>query len=147
MFEGDAPLATSLWTASNEGDLQRMALLVERRGVNVDICDDAGYTPLLYAVRAQRVEAVRFLLQHGANVNTRTPATAASPLHRASYLGNKTLIRMLVDAGADRQSRDSDGMTPLDSVLVSSPAVVHAPSRKQHIMTISNRGNFIGYLY
>jgi ankyrin repeat protein len=38
-----------------------------------------------------------------------------TPLHRAAYAGEKEIARMLVKAGAPRDVRNGEGLTPADA--------------------------------
>lgn len=73
-----------------------------------------------------RSEIVGILLKAGADANKRTLAgkptlcfmrdaylKAESPLHRAAAYGNAAIIRMLLEAGADRTMKDVNGDTPI----------------------------------
>lgn len=71
-----------------------------------------GYTPLILAVRANKINAVKFLLQNGANVNTPSSGSCCSyPLHWA--LNNEEIINLLLKNGAVIDSRNPSGKTPL----------------------------------
>lgn len=57
--------------AAARGDLQKMSLSLAA-GSEIDERDRSGSTPLFYAVRRANVDAVKFLLDHGANMNAFT---------------------------------------------------------------------------
>jgi ankyrin repeat protein len=73
------------------------------------------YTPMLFAVRAGRLEAVRALLDHGANVNDRAP-DGASALVIAAVNAHWELGALLLDRGADPNAA-AQGWTPLHQVI------------------------------
>jgi len=58
------------------------------------------------------VEAVRVLLEHGANVSAEDKE-ARAPLHGATNDGSVELVRMLFAHGADVNTRTKDSSTPL----------------------------------
>jgi len=73
-----------------------------------------------------RVEIVRVLIAGGIDVNKKTlPGKSTlcfmrdaflkgeSPLHRAAAFGNVTIIKMLLDAGAEPSMKDANGDTPI----------------------------------
>lgn len=73
-----------------------------------------------------RVEIVRVLIAAGIDVNKKTLAGKStlcfmrdaylkgeSPLHRAAAFGNVTIIKMLLDAGAEPSMKDANGDTPI----------------------------------
>lgn len=74
----------------------------------------------------ERVEIVSVLIAAGTNVNKKTLTGKSTlcfmrdaylkgetPLHRASAFANTTIIKMLLDAGADPTIKDANGDTPL----------------------------------
>lgn len=72
---------TALHSAAIAGSVPLLDLL-HARGARVDAPDDAGATPLHWAVHGKSVEAARWMLEHGANPEAhdqygRTPAEAA----------------------------------------------------------------------
>lgn len=73
-----------------------------------------------------RVEIVRVLIAAGADVNKKTLTGKStlcfmrdaylkgeSPLHRAAAFGNVSIIKMLIDAGAEPSMKDANGDTPI----------------------------------
>lgn len=72
--------------------------------------------PLIRAVRAKDVNQVEFLLKHGANVNVleRTfSRDALNPIHLASEYGPIEIVKLLLDHGADVNTKTSFNATPL----------------------------------
>jgi ankyrin repeat protein len=91
---------------------------------------DTQETPLHSALskagRPHYAYVVRLLLEKGADPNAATAPGAETgafmrdartkgetPLHRAAAFADASVIRRLVDAGADRERRDAHGDTPL----------------------------------
>lgn len=95
-------------------------------------------TPLIAAVEAGNVEAVKLLLAKGAKVNLADqhvptvdivgPNPLNSALMYAAWAGSVELTKMLLDKGADIEQISSNGMTPLmfslAYIIEQSPAVV-----------------------
>ncbi len=84
---------------------------------NRDILNDRQsiYTPLMYAVLADRMEITRFLLgQEGIDVNAATDEGSTTALHIAAIEDNPQAIQLLLAAGADPNARMDNGKTPLD---------------------------------
>ena len=71
-------------------------------GANLDLKDNKGFTALLLAVLGDNTEAVRMLINAGANVNAIAKINNVdyTVLDLAKEIGNKTIINMLVSAGA-----------------------------------------------
>ena len=75
-----------------------------------------GSTPAMIAAREGGVEALRWCLKHGTDVNARD-ASGSTVLHVAArpWWGEKAeLASLLLAAGADPQARDAAGRTPRD---------------------------------
>ncbi|MEQ2183875.1 hypothetical protein GOODEAATRI_002418 [Goodea atripinnis] len=56
----------------------------------------------------------QLLLTHGADPNVADRSTRATPLHDAARAGFLDTVRLLVEAGADRQARDNANRLPVD---------------------------------
>ena len=97
-------------SAIDSGDLKRLGELIDG-GAAITIDLESGKDMLYYAVQKARTEVVDFLLQKGANPNTRNDSRWTS-LHRAAYDGQLELVAKLLKAGADPNLRTSDGRTP-----------------------------------
>jgi ankyrin repeat protein len=63
--------------------------------------DHRGWTALQHAVQKNRVDAVRALLESGANPDARPAGSAITPLFIAAGDTDPTIARLLVEAGAD----------------------------------------------
>ena len=74
-----------------------------------------AFTPLLFAVRAGHLDAVRTLLENGANVNDRAP-DGASALVVAAVNAHWEMAGLLLDEGADPALADQ-GWTALHQVV------------------------------
>ena len=69
--------------------------------------------PLYYAAGKNQVEAVRFLLTSGADINGRSGVAQRSALHEAALRGHFDVVRMLVEARASINIRNTHGRSPL----------------------------------
>ena len=74
-----------------------------------------GWRPLHHAIYEKRanLEAIRALVQNGADVNGRDKHMR-TPLHRAAQFGYANAVRLLVSLGAQPNARDENGLTPFD---------------------------------
>jgi truncated hemoglobin YjbI len=87
-------------------------------GVDPDVLDSGGYTPLFRAASSSRdasgAEVVRELVLAGAKVDHHGGVSKSSPLHQAARFGNIKITEALLAAGASRSAKDKKGHTPLD---------------------------------
>ncbi len=65
------------------------------------------------AVWSGDVDAVRELIESGADLNVREPAGGSSPLISAATFGQAEVARLLIEAGADLDQQNNDGSTAL----------------------------------
>ncbi|MCK4284420.1 MAG: ankyrin repeat domain-containing protein [Candidatus Brocadiae bacterium] len=84
-------------------------------GARIEAREVRGLTPLQYAATERNVDAVRVLVENGANVNTRDRVLRASPLMRAASGAPLEVVQLLLAAGADIHARDRLGSTALHS--------------------------------
>eukprot|EP01039_Chlorochromonas_danica_P005349 gene5349-5885_t len=99
------PLATSIFTAAQLGDLPTVQEKVRRNPALVNLCDSYGYTPLHYASQSGFDVLVQFLLSCGAEADG--GQCGATALHRTAYAGHEKCCRLLLEAGASVDLPDS----------------------------------------
>jgi ankyrin repeat protein len=101
------------------------------RGDDVDALDDAKYTPLHWATYRNNIYVTQLLVDHGANINVKTPGTNSwngwSPLRFAvtgpNRLAQAAIARLLILHGAEVDSRDVEvpmstrGQRPTPNVI------------------------------
>ena len=97
-------------SAATAGSVHRMQLL-QLAGANVN-SHGAGGAPLFLAAGEGRLNAVRYLLDEGAEVNLRGQH-GNTALTEATYYGHEPVIKELLMRGADVNVSSIDG-TPLD---------------------------------
>ena len=109
----------TLWGAAVAGKLPAIeAALADGTDVNAQD-DEVGLAPLAWAALHGQTEAMRLLIEKGADVNARSE-DGNTPLHVAAFLGQAEAAKLLIDNGADINARDEDGETPAD-VLKTDP--------------------------
>ena len=105
---------STLHHATRAADLAGMANALDLRVVcHVDAADESGWSALHAASQGTSVEAVRLLLDRGADVHARTDIKA-TPLHIAAFNGRLEVVKLLCLRGADPHAKDKDGYTPLE---------------------------------
>jgi uncharacterized protein len=134
----------------------RAALIVERQATAavtdapvVDDDDDAGagsnyyggLSSLLLAVRDGSFEAVRALVEGGADVNQVRQGDQTSPMLLAAINGQYDMAAFLLDHGADPNLASVDGATPLFAVINKEWA-----PRSRHPQPTYHRQQTLGYL-
>ncbi|KAG0720112.1 Inversin-B [Chionoecetes opilio] len=100
--------------AARAGDAEGVRAALEHGG-QADGGGGAGRQALHEACEAGEVEVVRLLLNHKAEVNSRSKKhgdEGGTPLHLAAEAGGVAILEELLRAGADPGARDDKGRTP-----------------------------------
>ncbi|VDI04473.1 Hypothetical predicted protein [Mytilus galloprovincialis] len=92
--------------------LQHVADYISKKSVDYVFDVEAGSSPLHIACFMGRIDIVRCLLDHNANINI-TNEDGTTPLYFACELGHEDIVRLLLDKGADTQLCRLDGKSPL----------------------------------
>jgi len=123
--------ATPLHKAAEHGQAKCVHILLEH-GAQVDAVDHLNWTPLIYlaannsaARDSQGVGVAALLIEHGANVNWKTPGGGwgffredfGTPLELAASRGSAALVSMLLQAGADPSPPKKHGHTALQEAI------------------------------
>ena len=107
MRNSDFPAAAEFIAACSTGDVDALRLLLANdqtlvRAERVDAQHGyRGWTGLHEAAKHGHVDAVRLLLEHGADPGARETGDNTTPLHWAAAHGHVDVVRALLDAGAD----------------------------------------------
>ena len=102
-----------IW-AAHEGEISRMRFLY---ALGVDVNEPACryrncITPLVNAGWGGHPEAIRFLLDRGADVN-KSGKFGKTALMMAAYYGDEDSVKLLLSRGADVNATGTDGITAL----------------------------------
>ena len=106
--DGHSPLHS----ASTSGALDVVKVLV-RAGAGVDVTDDNGDTLLILAAYFGHTETVRYLVGLPEVDVNHCNSQNVTALHCAAKKGHTKVVRVLIDAGADIDTRNDDGRSPL----------------------------------
>lgn len=99
--------------ATEANRLEVVKYLVEA-GINVDVVDDDGMTPLFAAAESGEAYVLAYLLSEGANPNAKDSRWGSTPLHEASSKNNIEAAKFLIEYGADINARETEcDETPL----------------------------------
>ncbi|CAE7273889.1 caiap [Symbiodinium pilosum] len=117
-LSGFGPLLVGpLQLASMMGRVDNMRLLLEARAELDGVSDSPFYSPRVTALSGAaeqgRVDAVRLLLAARADAEIRSCGHGRTALWLASYTGRSRVVRLLLEAGAEKEAADNVGMTPL----------------------------------
>ena len=96
--------------ADNDDQLDVVGELIGR-GVELDISDCYGWTPLFFAVFNGSILKVQALLSAGANPNSMNKA-GETPLHYAALDGCFAIVENLLNLGVPTHVENKDGQTP-----------------------------------
>ncbi len=111
----ERPKNHALTDAAEAGDLAKIRKLLDS-GVSPDACtseeEDQGTSALSVAASSGQFEAVKLLLERGADVNA-DDFLGGNALTGASVTGNVEIVELLVSKGCDPNAVD-DGTTALD---------------------------------
>ena len=100
--------------AAKAGDLKTLKELVKRVNINSISRDTFQCTPLHRAAWSGSIESVKFLLDNGAQINSKTLYRDRTPLHFAAILNNLGVVKCLIKNGALLDAKDSYNQTALD---------------------------------
>jgi ankyrin repeat protein len=91
----------------------------------IDNPNSDGLTLLHRAARLGHCEAIDYLLEKGADLNSKTPVIHSTPLHRAVISGCLATVSRIVEGGADINAVDCHGTSALhDAVTEGSHEIV-----------------------
>ena len=101
-----------LMMAALKGRLALAARLIEREAE----VNKPGWAPLHYAATdagAQAPGMVRLLLEHHAYIDAESP-NGTTPLMMAAHYGSPTVVKILLEEGADPLLKNQQGLTAID---------------------------------
>jgi ankyrin repeat protein len=106
----------NVFEAAAFGDLDRLSELLAEDLDVLDAMSGDGFTPLHLAAFFGQADAVRLLLARGAACDVHgTGWMQGTALHSAASASQTTIVRILLDAGADPNTRQRHEYTPLHS--------------------------------
>ena len=97
-----------MWLASVNGDAAIIEALI-KGGADPNEKHPLGRTPLMEASRTGNVDAMKVLLDHGADVNAKETLRGTTPLMWAADEGHAPAIKLLIERGADIKAQLESG--------------------------------------
>jgi ankyrin repeat protein len=115
LLDRTAEDALNLYEAATVGNARRLKTILGQSRVRIDEPNkEEGFTPLGLAAFFGHPEAIKVLLEHGADVNLKLPSRFANTAVDAAVAGNRTeAVRILLAAGADPNARSEGNATTL----------------------------------
>ncbi len=99
-------------------DLASVTLMI-KKGVDIEVKDIAGRTPLINAAIEDSIPIVKILLEHGANIETQDN-NGYSALHFACQNQSIEMTKLLIEKGSQIDAVDAHGNTPLGRAVFNS---------------------------
>lgn len=103
---------SKLLIAVQKGEAEKTKKLLSQ-GANANARDEKGATALMLAASKGRDNIVQILLQAGSDVQAKDKTLGAPVLYWAAESCNASILRTLIDAGADVNGRAGNGATAL----------------------------------
>ncbi|XP_058024191.1 SMC5-SMC6 complex localization factor protein 1 isoform X3 [Ahaetulla prasina] len=121
---------TALHIACKSNNVKKLIHLLTVQGIDINVKDYAGWTPLHEACNHGSTVCVREILQHCPEVNLFSQVDGVTPLHDALSNGHVAIAELLLQHGGLilLQQKDSKGKLPLD--------YIKCPATKQRLLNI-----------
>ncbi|OTB07273.1 hypothetical protein M426DRAFT_54068 [Hypoxylon sp. CI-4A] len=111
---GDAlPPEPDIMQIARIGDIPAMEKLFQSSDFDATYKDDEGITPLHWAAINNQFAMCKFLIEKGADINTKGGESIATPLQWAAQRSNYYTVNLLLQHGADPLITDAQGYNTL----------------------------------
>ena len=105
-------LRAGLWDAAQNGDADRVALLIND-GADINATDEeSGGTPLHRAAEKDSLNVATLLINNGADINAKNK-NGDTPLNWTAEEDSLNVATLLINNGADINAKNKDGYTSL----------------------------------
>lgn len=117
--------ALTLHEAAATGNPRRLKTILGQSRVRVNTPNPEGFTPLALAAFFGHPDAVKVLLESGADVTLRGPSRFANTALDAAVVGgNAEIVRTLLGAHSDPNARSEGNHTPLHKAAAHGDAAI-----------------------
>ncbi len=96
--------------AVNEGKLPIVKKYIEGKKVDINATYFA-WSPFLMAAAKGQFQTVKYLAEHGANINYTHPLTKMNAFHHAAFDGRTDIVKYLASKGADINKKMKGGVS------------------------------------
>jgi ankyrin repeat protein len=96
--------------AVNEGKLPIVKKYIEGKKVDINATYFA-WSPFLMAAAKGQFQTVKYLADHGANINYTHPLTKMNAFHHAAFDGRTDMVKYLASKGADINKKMKGGVS------------------------------------
>ncbi|OHE19134.1 MAG: hypothetical protein A2525_11880 [Sulfurimonas sp. RIFOXYD12_FULL_36_11] len=107
---GESVLASSLRYGC---DLDLIMFLIQS-GADIYDFDEEGVAIFDMAVTYDNIDIVKYLIEHGVDVNSTKRKSRFTPLMAAACYGRVEIAKLLIEHGADKNAIDSKGISVID---------------------------------
>ncbi|XP_060617772.2 SMC5-SMC6 complex localization factor protein 1 isoform X1 [Anolis sagrei] len=122
---------TALHITCKSNNVKKLIHLLSLPGIDINVKDYAGWTPLHEACNHGSTVCVREILQHCPEVNLFSQVDGVTPLHDALTNGHIEIAELLLQHGGLvlLEQKDSEGNLPLDHIK--------CVTTKQHLLNVA----------
>jgi euchromatic histone-lysine N-methyltransferase len=99
---------STLHSAAKSGSIETIQYLLDTKKIDVNVKDEGGWTPIIWASEHRYLDAVKFLLSAGADPNMRDNEENTA-LHWAAYAGSVDIAELFLNAGCDLEAANEHG--------------------------------------
>ncbi|MCU0361654.1 MAG: ankyrin repeat domain-containing protein [Bacteroidia bacterium] len=111
IFSKSSGYGQTIFDAARSNDTLRINTLFHLNPDTVNALSEIGFSPLIIAVYREQMDAAKLLIKLNANVNIQSPE--GTSLLVAAYKGNKILVDLILNTGANVDDSNEDGVTSL----------------------------------